>query len=229
VRFRAVVFDLFGTLVDNFPPSAYRRMVRKLATIVGADGGSFLGRWGETVRNRMAGESPTVAAGIANVCAGLGVSASERSIAEAAAVRVEFTRRHLAPREGTLETLDALRSKGLKRGLVTNCSMEVPAIWLETPLAVVIDAAVFSCIARTMKPGPRIYEMACEALSVQPHECLYVGDGADRELAGAARVGMAPLLLRVPGDDPKEWGREEAAEWEGPFIRTLAQVLTHVV
>ena len=59
-------------------------------------------------------------------------------------------------------------------------------------------------------------------------ECLYVGDGADRELSAAAGIEMQPVLPRVPYDDPKEWDRVEAAEWEGETVSALRDVLSWV-
>lgn len=41
-----------------------------------------------------------------------------------------------------------------------------------------------------MKPDPAIYLLACRRLGVAPEDCVFVGDGGDRELEGAAAVGM---------------------------------------
>lgn len=225
MRHRAVIFDLFGTLIDNFSASEYAGILEQMARLVGAPVRDFAGQWRKTVGERMAGRFPTVEAGIADVCAALGLRAEESQVAAAAGVRVEFTRRGLTPRDGALRLLTELRASGRKVGLVTNCTMEVPILWGETPFAALVDEAVFSCVARAAKPDPRIYETACERLAVAPGECLYVGDGANRELRAAAEIGMEPVLLRVPYDDPREWDRVEAAEWEGATVSTLMGVL----
>ena len=67
-----------------------------------------------------------------------------------------------------------------------------------------------------MKPDPRIYLRACDELGVEPGECLYVGDGANDELAGAQRVGMRPVLIHRP---------EEKPQWDGPRITSIPDVL----
>jgi putative hydrolase of the HAD superfamily len=225
MRHRAVIFDLFGTLIDNFSAAEYRGMLEQMAGMLAAPVEGFIRLWRKTVGERMAGEFPTVEAGIAHVCTGLGVEADESKVAAAAGVRVEFTRRGLTPRQGALRLLTELRASGRRVGLVTNCTIEVPMLWGETPFAPLVDEAVFSCVARAAKPDPRIYQMACERLAVGPGECVYVGDGANRELRAAAEVGMEPVLLRVPYDDPKEWDRAEAAEWEGETVSALTGVL----
>ena len=109
-----------------------------------------------------------------------------RLIEEAARLRVDFTRRTLrSPLPGAIEALEETRSLGLKTGLVSDCSAEVPAVWPQMRLASLIDMPVFSCSARVRKPDPHIYLMACQRLNVSPEDCLYVGDGAGQELTGA--------------------------------------------
>lgn len=228
MEYRAVAFDLFGTLVDNFSALEYRSMLQELAGIVGAPAEGFIRLWRETVDDRMTGAFPTVEAGIEHLCATLGVSSDRAKLAAAAEVRIAFTRRGLTPRHDAVETLTKLRGQGCKIGLVTNCTMEVPGLWEETPLALLVDEAVFSCVARVQKPNPRIYQMVCERLLVRADECLYVGDGANRELSAAARVGMHAVLLRVADDNPSEWERAEAEEWKGPTVSALREILTLV-
>ena len=73
--------------------------------------------------------------------------------------------------------------------MISVCTEDVPQVWDETPLGGEFDATVFSCDVGVSKPDPRIYEIACERLEVEPAECLFVGDGANDELPGAERVG----------------------------------------
>ncbi len=65
---------------------------------------------------------------------------------------------------------------------------------------------VFSCAEGARKPDSRLYEACASRLSVDPAECIYVGDGDDDELEGAAAVGMRPVLLRT--DTPRDWSGE---------------------
>ena len=101
------------------------------------------------------------------------------------------------------------------------CSQDVPHVWDETPFAGAFDELVFSCDVGISKPDPRIYEIACERLGVEPAECLFVGDGANDELPGAERAGMTALQLRAP-DEPLT---PEGEAWNGPSIERLSEVL----
>jgi putative hydrolase of the HAD superfamily len=71
------------------------------------------------------------------------------------------------------------------------------------------------------KPDARIYEIACEELAVEAADCLFVGDGANDELPGAERVGMAALQLRAPGEPLTE----EGERWDGDYVERLSDVL----
>ena len=125
------------------------------------------------------------------------------------------------PEADALATLEELRQRGHQLGLISVCSQEVPEVWEETPFAGALDALVFSCDVGISKPDPRIYEIACERLDIEPGESLFVGDGANDELPGAERVGMTALQLRAPGEQLTPDGEA----WQGRSIESLSEVL----
>ena len=75
-----------------------------------------------------------------------------------------------------------------------------------------------------MKPDPPIYAETCRRLSVEPADCLYVGDGSDRELTGALEVGMTPVLLRVSLGDTYDSSRPDVEQWRGLAVSSLSDV-----
>ncbi len=130
-----------------------------------------------------------------------------------------------------METLTLLKAASYKIGLISNCSAEVPLLWQDTPFASLVDFHIFSCKVGLRKPDPRIYRLACELLAVEPHSCLYVGDGDQGELAGASQAGMQAVLLRVPYPEDTyglAYDHQEAEEWQGPAISALKDVLALV-
>ena len=144
---------------------------------------------------------------------------------QAAEHRLDYTRVCLAPREGAVETLRALRAGGLKTGLLTDCSSEVPRLWSETAFAKLFDATTFSHDAGLKKPDPRIYHLTLDRLGVPPSECLYVGDGSSHELHGAAQVGLTPVQIRVAYEEHDDTYRLDDQEWHGPCVGALVDVL----
>jgi putative hydrolase of the HAD superfamily len=156
--------------------------------------------------------------------ASLGIE--EPAMREFLELRREWTRGILArPREGVVETVQELRRRGIRTGLITVCSEDVVDVWPETPFAGLFDAEVFSCSCGLRKPDPQIYRLALEQLGVDAAAALFVGDGANDELAGAERVGMRAILVHRPGEDP-QW--PEVRGWPGPRITAIPDVLQHV-
>ena len=228
MKYDAVIFDLFGTLIENYVEREYRRILADMSEALSVPYDDFRRFWGETVRDRMAGRFPTTESGIEYICETIGKRASPASLSAAAKLRLNFTRSNFKPRAAALETLSGLRGLGLKIGLVTDCTCEVPTLWDETPFASLVDAPVFSCIALRTKPHPDIYHSVCEKLCVMPARCLYIGDGNSRELTGARAVGMHPVLIKS-AYDLQGFQREDALEWDGPAISSLSEVLELVV
>jgi putative hydrolase of the HAD superfamily len=119
-------------------------------------------------------------------------------------------------------TLRELRARGKRLGMISVCSEEVELLWPESEFGGLFDAEVFSCSARLAKPDPRIYLACCELLGVEAADAVFVGDGANDELAGARRVGMQAVLIHRPDCDPV-W--PELTLWEGPRIDAIPQIL----
>lgn len=228
MKYCAVIFDLFGTLIDNFTHSAHEAVLREMAESLAVPGDAFVRGWLGSYELRNRGAFPTARANIAYLLGTMGASADPEAITRAAELRLESTRRCLVPREDAVPTLAALKARGPKLGLVSDCAPEVPVLWESTPFAPLFDAAVFSCLVRLKKPDPAIYHRACADLEVSPQECLYVGDGSSRELSGAAAVGMHPVLIRAPHEEHPDTFRVDDEEWCGETIARLSDVLRFV-
>lgn len=225
MKCRAVIFDLFGTLVEEPPFAEYEKLLPQMASILGVSAEGFTRLWWETHGARHTGAFATIEANIEHVCQALGATPSKASIQHAAETRAEFACRPLRLQEGALETLRQLRADSRKIGLVSNCGPEVPPLWPQTPLAPLIDATVFSCAVGFKKPDPRIYHTACERLAVGPEQCVYVGDGDSRELTGASAVGMYAVLIRSEGSDEASH-HFDPDDWDGTAISSLPELLS---
>ncbi len=72
------------------------------------------------------------------------------------------------------------------------------------------------------KPSPVPFRKALELLQVQPHEAIMVGDWAERDMVGAAQVGMKTVFARY-GDT---FGTKETnADYDINDISALLQVI----
>jgi len=230
MKYKAVIFDLFGTLVDEYPYEEYQSVLGQMASILKAPYDEFYRIWLQTANRRTTGVFQTLEENIEYICRELKMPISDTQLKLAKQVRFDFVVRALTPKRDALEVLSHLKSGGYRTGLISNCSLEPPIIWPDTPFAPVVDVAIFSSSVGLQKPDPRIYQLAIGQLAVKPNNCLYIGDGDSHELSGAAKVGLHPVLIRVPDEDSTDVIRAnvEGEEWDGLVISSLKEVLTLV-
>ena len=210
---RAVVFDLWDTLVD-YDDRRSREFSSSVARLCGREPDEFHEVW---IEGRPVRETGPMAPYLASL--GLEEPEMQRFLE----LRREWTRDILAmPRDGVVDTLGELRRRGIRTGLITVCSEDVVDVWEETPLAGLFDAEVFSSSCGLRKPDARIYRLALDELGVEPADALFVGDGANDELAGAERVGMRSVLIHRAGEEP---AFPEVRDWPGARITAIPSVL----
>lgn len=212
--FEAVIFDLWGTLVP-YPPAEMRKVADRMAGIVGAPPEAFASAWSAAFASRAIGRP--LEESIREICGAVGVDPPPEAIVEAVASRVVALRVLFRPRPDAAATLERLREREVKIGLITDCTSDVPDLWAASPLAPLVDGTVFSAVQGMQKPDRRMYELACERLSVVPERCLYVGDGNSDELNGAEAVGMEAVQLRC--------GDSDAPLWDGPGVAALGLIV----
>jgi putative hydrolase of the HAD superfamily len=224
-RFEAVVFDLFGTLVYEFPRSDWDEWLETSAAVLEADPEAFRLAWAATSIDRQTGRAGGVEENLRTVAARAGAWPTDAQIAEALEVRSALYRKWFVPRPGAEEILRELRERAMPTALISMCAPDTPALWRASPLGGLIDVEVFSCEVGLRKPEPEIYLAAAERLEVEPASCLYVGDGAYAELSGASSVGMHAVMIRDPAEAEVEAMRPEAEDWSGPAIADLREII----
>ncbi len=222
-RFEAVVFDLYGTLVPEFPLARWDAMFEGMAAALGADPGAFRGAYEETIVERQTGMFRGMRENIRAICGRIALEPSTEALEQALDVRASMYRDLFRPQPGAVETLGWLRDRGHRTALVSMCAPDTPALWHASPLGGLVDVHVFSSEVGLRKPDPAIYLAASDGLGVDPTGCLYVGDGSNRELSGAAAVGMTPIRIVDPAEDGAVL-RPDRDDWRGPEIRSLAEV-----
>jgi len=225
--FSGVIFDLFGTLVDDFV-TWIGQMQSELIAALAVPSESFTEIWRQTAAMRTIGAFQTVEASIDYVCGIIGIQVPAEQMAKAVEIRLQNIRRGLNPRADVLETLTQLKSAGHKIGLVSNCSIEIPILWPETEFADLFDSAIFSSRERLKKPDPRIYQLTCQRLGVEPAACIYIADGENHELAAAAKLGLHAVLFRNLSQYNRGELLREAMEWQGDSITSVTEVLQRV-
>jgi putative hydrolase of the HAD superfamily len=129
----------------------------------------------------------------------------------------------LIPYPHVYSTLNKLLKMGIKMGIVSDAP--VKEAWLR--LAYLnfhhtMDAVVTFNDTGKRKPDPAPFEKILEKLEVAPEEALMVGDWAERDIVGAAKIGMKTAFARY-GDTFNT--KEHNADYELADISELIDII----
>jgi len=219
--FRAVLFDFFGTLtrcVRRGPQHAV--IARKL----GCDPEMVRTVLDRTFNSRARGVFGSAESTLRWVTEQAGGRPCRSLVQAAVPARVRALRADTVLRRDAVRTLTAIKARGLRTGVISDCTHELPAFLPSLPVAPLLDAHVFSVELGVCKPDPAIYMAACDRLGVDPEDCLYVGDGGSRELTGATAVGMTAVRLDAP-DLADHLVFDHDAAFTGLSVTSLTNVL----
>jgi len=196
---QAILFDLYGTLVPNFPPDAYRQATEDMAQILSVSVDDFQKIWGKRFIARVKGKDGGIIESIQAALSEMDVQVAPDVIRHAAERRLEFAKHLFDRNDGTLPVLRSLCELGVPLALVSDCTNEVPECWDDHPLFAVFSARSLSCELGAMKPEPERYRHVLRELNIKAEKCWYVGDGGSREFAGGRAVGLFTICFRQPG------------------------------
>lgn len=96
--------------------------------------------------------------------------------------------------EDTLPVLRALREQGIKTAILSNIAVDMNELLSQLDLTDEVDAVIASSDIGTVKPSPDAFLHALDALELQAHEVLMVGDNAIDD-GSAANLGIRSLVL----------------------------------
>jgi HAD superfamily hydrolase (TIGR01549 family) len=181
IRFQAVVFDAFGTLL-RFGEA--RHPYRRLQKVLNA-----LGRGYDANDRYIMMENNLGLAGFASevgyeVPANLLADLERDLFHELANIRLY---------EDVIPTLDALRASGLKIGVCSNLAAPygLPIRFLLPDL----DCYALSYEVGAVKPSREIYRHCTDQLGVSADAILFVGDTPEADVDGPIAFGMSAVLL----------------------------------
>ena len=211
-RFRAVLFDLFDTLVlfrefkdrDDYPSYLVDMHGALVSRGVSVPFESFRDTYFE-VRNEVVEKSqrtleePHFSLRIYLTLQKLGVKVKQQDkiVADVVKAFIEEFKSRTYPDPEAKEVLKTLH-RTYKLGLVSNFSVpECGHELLERyEFKQFLDAVVISGDVNRRKPNPEIYAIALSRLGAKAAETVFVGDGLDRDVQGPQNVGMKAILLK---------------------------------
>lgn len=157
---------------------------------------------------------------------GGGSSASAQDLAEELTqVHMGALRRHVRAVEHHSQLLASLRAR-VPLALCSNFSHSETALRVlrESDLHDHLDVLVISDAAGIRKPRPEIFQAVLEALGTAPEETLHVGDNLSADVGGAAALGMRTAWVTRRVRDPEERLREHAGPPPDHQIADLSEL-----
>jgi putative hydrolase of the HAD superfamily len=197
---RTILFDLDDTIISAYgrPREAWGKVMRSFARelapldpAIAAEAAAVhaLAFWGDSGRHRAWRQS--LAAARRHIVAAA-LPDSDPALTDAIADRFTALRdeeMHLFP--GAVETLERLRRRGVRLGLITNGDGETQRRKLARfALEPHFDHIQIEGEHGFGKPEERAYRHALAALAVKPEEAWMVGDNLEWEVAAPQRLGI---------------------------------------
>jgi len=114
--------------------------------------------------------------------------------------------------------LDALH-KRYPMVLVSNFYGNVEAVLKDFGIRHYFKQIVESAVVGVRKPDPRIFELGCEALGMQPGEVLVIGDSLRKDIEPAESIGCRVMWLKGKG-----WTAAEDARLHPAIIHKITDI-----
>ena len=120
--------------------------------------------------------------------------------------------RHLFPYEDAIEVLRMLREKKVRLGVITagtGIKQAEKVIRLGLHHLVDSNAIFITDTIGIAKTNPKLYLRACQAIHVDPHKTMYVGDRPTSDVDTPGAVGLYTVLSRRTGKYLNEQGTRQ--------------------
>lgn len=190
---KAVIFDMFETLVTHYRSEPY--FGEQVAADLNLTEEQYRKIWDSTEDDRSLGKE-TFEETISKIMQANDIYSKEL-LKKVVNKRKECKEKIFTTygKEIT-DMLDAMKKKGLKIALISNCFDEEVEPVKNSRLYPYFDVALLSYEVGIIKPDPKIFKLALERLKLEPDECIYVGDGGSNELRAATDCGMKAYQAR---------------------------------
>jgi len=210
-QIEAVIFDMGGTLIEfEHAPwnltqiveinEMYAFLARRngdLPTLV-AFRNAYKELWDQVRETSISScRELDLGALLKEVCARTGIEADDELTQDLIRVHYAPVRRQLTMYPDVLETLETLRRRGYKLGLLSNTmwprafhEADLKKFDLDRCFAAMFFSSDFPC----RKPHPAIFLATAQALGVSAEKTAYIGDYPERDIVGAKAAGMKAIL-----------------------------------
>ena len=220
-RFKAVLFDLGGTLVKHEDgPVIHRRILEDNGIDVSLE--AVTRAHSENERELDMNQIPEQGQAFwikwnIRLLESLGIEKNKEILARKIDEEwLDYCTLEVYP--DVIETLVQLRKRGIKTGIITNAfERDFQRILSQLKLSDFFDIVVGTDTCKKIKPDKGIFLYTVGRLGIKPDEALFVGDSLENDFEGAKNSGLTALLI----------DRENKSKIFGS-IQSLTDVLRHV-
>jgi HAD superfamily hydrolase (TIGR01509 family) len=177
-KYKAVLFDLYGTLVEiQNPISPYKEIMR-------------LCNLGDSDKQKFKTLAMTTKLSIDEICKEFGVSLSADAKSKFEA-DIELELKSIVIKQDTNDILDNAKALGLKTAIISNLAKEYgqPSCLFD------VDLRVLSFEVGMLKPNTEIFKFALEHFGLEAKDCLMIGDKDQLDLEPFRKLGGDTCLI----------------------------------
>ncbi len=209
-KIKVIIFDLGSTLVFSKDPwlPIYEKADRALAESLSSSGiqvdssafythsGGFLSSYYQNfIKDNIEKTSFTV---LREILVKRGIMNTPDDVLRSA-LRAMYavTQKNWYLEEDALPTLETVKSRGYKLGMISNTSDDgnVQGILDRWGLRSYFEFVITSAALGIRKPDPRIFQFALEHFQIQPQAAAMVGDTLNADVLGANQMGMYSIWI----------------------------------
>jgi putative hydrolase of the HAD superfamily len=192
----AVLLDLYDTLARTH----WGQLSERITAELGIEKRDLFRAYELTRPARAVGTYGSVEGDMTAVVEAAGVDAAPALIDRLLRLEREFSEKGVDLWEDSLPVVRALRARGIKTAVLSNCSHSTRPIVDRLRLAEEFDEILLSFEVGVHKPDPRIYREALHRLGDVPPERAVFVDDQPAYCDGAAALGIETFLIDRSGD-----------------------------
>jgi putative hydrolase of the HAD superfamily len=208
---KSVLFDLDDTIIHHENPSVtWRRIAERYGPLAGvSDSGAFFDAieerrawyWGDRERHRIGRLNPVRATrDTVNYVLRAFRAESNSFAAEITDAYMEQRKNAERLSPGAKETVERLRTEGVKVALITNGGAVSQRDKIDRHgLEPLFDAIVIEGEVGLGKPDPRVYQFALDKIGSAPRDAWIVGNDLQWEVAAPQRLGFYTVWVDLEG------------------------------
>jgi putative hydrolase of the HAD superfamily len=209
-KYKTIIFDVNGTLLGYEDPMGFEKRFAAACRDLGAEVspedvrraiGALIQQWSDRkqagTRRASTGEQyrQTMTWFYQALLTALNVPGDPGQQADSLYERFILREGFMPPFSEVRETLEQLRARGLRLGILSNYPPHLEDTLKRHGLHGYFDFFVVSSLVGLEKPDRAIFELAIEKAGCPKEEILYLGDDLDDDIRGARNVGLDVILV----------------------------------